>query len=158
MTLELCGRARAATFVVGYAPTDTQYVGKKNAVWTALEGVVKEVPEHEHLFVLMNTNGRTGRRGGGKPGSEECKVVVAYGRDTLNNDGERLVSFPADHGLALLNMFSVPPRTQFCLNSTGEALTTFSRGNETENSCGMLLCTSSRHFYLPRTTTSSQHM
>ena len=28
VTLELCGRARAVTFVVGYAPTDTQSVGK----------------------------------------------------------------------------------------------------------------------------------
>ena len=27
-------------------------LGKKNAVWTALERVVKEVPEHEQLFVI----------------------------------------------------------------------------------------------------------
>ena len=45
---------------------------KKNAFWTALERVVKEVPEHEQLFVLMDANARTGRRGGGKLGSEEC--------------------------------------------------------------------------------------
>ena len=51
------------TFVVGYAPTDTQCVGKKNAFWTALERVVKVVPEHEQLFVLMDANVRTGRRG-----------------------------------------------------------------------------------------------
>ena len=31
VTLELCGRARAVTFVVGYASTDTRSVGKKNA-------------------------------------------------------------------------------------------------------------------------------
>ena len=41
------------TFVVGYAPTDIQSVGKKNALWTALERVVKEMPEHEQLIVLM---------------------------------------------------------------------------------------------------------
>ena len=41
------------TFVVGYAPTDIQSVGKKNAFWTALERVVKEMPEHEQLIVLM---------------------------------------------------------------------------------------------------------
>ena len=91
VTLELCGRARAVTFVVGYAPTDTQSVGKKNAFWTALERVVKEVPEHEQLFVLMDANARTGRRGGGKLGSEECKVLGAYGRDNLNDNGERLL-------------------------------------------------------------------
>ena len=71
VTLELCGRARAVAFVVGYAPTDTRSVGKKNAFWTALERVVKEAPEHEQLFVLMDANARTGRRGGGKLGSEE---------------------------------------------------------------------------------------
>ena len=45
---------------------------KKNAFWTALERVVKEVLEHEQLFVVMDANARTGRRGGGKLGSEEC--------------------------------------------------------------------------------------
>ena len=79
VTLELCGRARAVTFVVGYAPTDPQSLRKKNAFWAALERVVKEVPEHEQLFVLMDANARTGRRGGGKLGIEECKVLGAYG-------------------------------------------------------------------------------
>ena len=62
VTLELCGRARAVTFVVGYAPTDPQPLRKKNAFWTALERAVKEVPEHEQLFVLMDANARTGWR------------------------------------------------------------------------------------------------
>ena len=79
----------------GYAPTDTQSAGKKNAFCTALERVVKEVPEHEQLFVLMDANART-RRGGGKLGSEECKVLGAYGRDTLNDNGERLLLFSAN--------------------------------------------------------------
>ena len=105
VTLELCGRARAVTFVVGYAPTDTQSIGGKHAFWTALERVVKEVPEHEQLFVLMDANAHTERWGGGKLGSEECKVLGAYGRDTLNDNGERLLSFSANHELAILNMF-----------------------------------------------------
>ena len=105
VTLELCGQARAVTFVVGYAPTDTQSVGKKYAFWTALERVVKEVPEHEQLFVLMDANARTGRRGGGKLGSEECNVLGAYGRDSLNDNGERLLSFSANHKLAFLKTF-----------------------------------------------------
>ena len=105
VTLELCGRAQAVTFVVGYAPTDTQSLRKKNAFWTALERIVKEVPEHEQLFVLMDANARAGRRGGGKLGSEECKVLGAYGRDNLNDNGERLLSFSANHELALLNTF-----------------------------------------------------
>ena len=71
------------TFAVRYAPTDTQSVGEKYAFWTALEWVVKEVPEHEQLFVLMDANARTGRRGGGEMVSEKCKVLSAYDRDTL---------------------------------------------------------------------------
>ena len=47
VTLEWCGQARAVMFVVGYALTDTQSVGKKHAFLTALERVVKEMPEHE---------------------------------------------------------------------------------------------------------------
>ncbi|CAN0411908.1 unnamed protein product, partial [Ascophyllum nodosum] len=77
VTIELCGHARAVTFVVGYAPTDTQSVGKNNAFWTALERVVKG----------------------------ECKVLGAYGRDILNDNGKRLLSFSANHELALLNTF-----------------------------------------------------
>ena len=105
VTLELCGRARALTFVVGNASTDTQSVGKKKAFWTALERIVKEIPEHKKSFVLMDANARTGRNGGGKLGSEECKVLGAYGRDNLNDSSERLLSFSANHELALLNTF-----------------------------------------------------
>ncbi|CAN0016532.1 unnamed protein product, partial [Ascophyllum nodosum] len=100
VTLELRGRARVVTFVVGYGPTNTQSVGEKHAFWTALERVVKRGLGHEQLFV-----------GGRKLGSEECKALGAYGRDTLNdNNGERLLSFSANHGLALLYTFFIPPR------------------------------------------------
>ena len=99
VTLELCGRARAVTFVVGYAPTDTQSLRKKNAFWTALERVVKEV-------------------------QETAKNAISH---TFNGRGK-------------------------------SALTTLSRGSETENSCGMSLCTPNRHSYLSRITKSSQHM
>ena len=79
------------TFVVEYAPTDTQADGETYALWTALDSAVKELPEHEQLFVLMDANVRTGRRGGRRLGSEECKVPRAHGRDTLNDNGERLL-------------------------------------------------------------------
>ena len=92
------------TFVVGYAPTDAQSFGGKHTFWTALDRAVKEVPEHEQLFVSIVTNARTGRRGGGRLGSEECKIIGAHDRDTLIKiNGERLLSFSANHGLALLN-------------------------------------------------------
>ena len=49
---------------------------------------MKKVPEHKQLFELMDANARTGRRGGGKLGSEECKGLGAYGRDPLNDNSE----------------------------------------------------------------------
>ena len=84
-------------------PTDTQVVGKKHAFWTALDKVVKEVPEHEHLLVLMIANKGSGRTGGGRLGSEECKVLGAYERGIFNDNSERLLPFSANHGLGLLN-------------------------------------------------------
>ena len=74
------------TSIVRYAPTDIQSVGEKKVFWTALERVVIGVPEHEQQLMLMDANARTGRRGGGKLGSEECKVLGAYDRDTLNDN------------------------------------------------------------------------
>ena len=53
----------------------------------------------------MDANARTGQREGGKLGSEECKVLGVYGREALNDNGERLLSFSANHGPALLNTF-----------------------------------------------------
>ena len=66
---------------------------------------MREVPDHQQLFMLIDAIARTGRRGGGKLRSEECKGFGAYGRDTLNVNGERLLSFSTNHGVALLNTF-----------------------------------------------------
>ena len=62
VTLELHGRAKAVTFVVAYAPTETSNASNKHAFWTSLDRAVKKVPKHEQLFVLMDANARTGRR------------------------------------------------------------------------------------------------
>ena len=121
VTLELCDRARAVTFIVGYAPTDTQSVGENHAFWTALERVVKEGPEDEQLFVLVDANARTGRKGGGKLGSEECKVLGAYGRDTLDDNGERFLPFSANHLLALLNTFFSTTKNAISHTSNGRS-------------------------------------
>ena len=75
VTLELRGRAKAVTFVVAYAPTKTQNASNKHAFWTSLDRAVKEVPEHEQLFVLMDANARTGRREKGQVGSTDSKIL-----------------------------------------------------------------------------------
>ena len=64
VTLELRGRAKAVTFFVAYAPTETQNASNKHAFCTTLDRALEKVPRHELLFVLMNANARTGRRGG----------------------------------------------------------------------------------------------
>ena len=77
-----------------------------NTFWTFLDWLVKGVLEHEQqLFVLMDANARTGRKGGGRLVSVERKVLGAYGRDTLNGNGDRLLSITNNHGLALLKSF-----------------------------------------------------
>ena len=146
------------TFVVGYAPKDTQSVGKKHAFWTTLERVVKEVPEHEQLFVLLVEGGSWGVRSARfvVPPAEILSTTM------VSNSFHFLPIMGLHYPVKYFVRFLVPPpKTQFRIRSTGEAknvLTTFSRDNETENSCAMLLCTPNRHSCLSRTTTLSKHM
>ena len=44
VTLELRGRAKAATFFVAYSPTETQNTSNKHAFWTTLDRAVEEIP------------------------------------------------------------------------------------------------------------------
>ena len=90
VTLELRSLAKAVTFVVAYAPTETQNPSNKHAFWTSLDRAVEEVPKHEQLFVLMDANARTGRREKGHIGSKDSKIIGAYGRETLCFDGTEL--------------------------------------------------------------------
>ena len=84
--LELRCRAKAVTFFVAYAPTETHNASNKHAFWTTLDRAVKEVPRHEQFFVLMEANARTVRRGKGGVGSKDNKTVDAHGRDTFNDN------------------------------------------------------------------------
>ena len=110
VTLKLRGRAKPVTFVVGYAPTETQNANNKHEFWTSLDRVVEGVPKHEQLFVLMDANARTGRREKGQVGSKDSKIFGAYGRDTLNDNGELLLSFANNHDIALVSTFFSTPK------------------------------------------------
>ena len=44
VTLELRDRVKAVTFVVAYAPTETQNASYKHAFWTSVDRIVDEVP------------------------------------------------------------------------------------------------------------------
>ena len=110
VTLELRGRAKAVTFFVAYAPTETYNASNKHAYWTTFDRAVKDVPRHEQLFVLMDANARTGRREKRGVGSKDNKSLDTYGRDTLNDNGEPLLSFANNHDLAIVNTLLSTPR------------------------------------------------
>ena len=122
-----------------------------NTFWTALDWLVEGVLEHEQqMFVLMDANARTGRKGGGRLVSVECKVLGAYGRDTLNGNGDRLFSITNNYGLALFKSFFSTAKKAILHTFGGEAnkkSTTFSRGSEVDTSCRTLQCTSNHHSY-----------
>ena len=71
---------------------------------------MKEVPRHEQLFVLMDANTRTGRRESGGVASKDNKIIGAYGRATLNDNGELLLSFANNYDLAIVNTFFNNPK------------------------------------------------
>ena len=110
VTLELRGRAKVVTFFVAYAPTETHNARNKHAFWTNLDRAVKEVPRHEQLFALIDANVRTGRRAKGGVGTKDNQILGAYGRDTLNDNGELLLSFANNHDLAIVNTFFSTPK------------------------------------------------
>ena len=110
VTLELRGRAKAVTFFVAYALTETYNASYKHAFWATFDRAVKGVPRHEQLFMLMDANARTGRREKGGVGSKDNKSLGAYGRDTLNDNGELLLSFANNHDLAIVNTFFSTPK------------------------------------------------
>ena len=58
------------------------------------------------LLVPMDANARTGSRG---IGWTDSKVLGAYGRDELNDNGERLLTHATDNKLVLLNAFYATP-------------------------------------------------
>ena len=71
---------------------------------------MKEVTKHKQLFVLMEYNVRTGRREKEQVGSKDRKRFVACCRDTLNDNGELLLSFANNHDLALVKTFFSTPK------------------------------------------------
>ena len=77
---------------------------------TALNCAVASVPTREYVFVLIDANVRTGKRGEGG-GEAESKVLGAYDRDKLNENGKLLLGFAEDNKLALLNTLFRTPKS-----------------------------------------------
>ena len=72
---------------------------------------MEELPKHEQLFVLMDANARTGRREEGLVGNKDNTILGAYGRDTLNDNGEPLLSIANNNDLALVKTFFSTPKS-----------------------------------------------
>ena len=109
MTFNLAGKSNAITFAVAYGPTYnvSNTREQKDAFRADLDSAVRRVPSSDYLFVLIDTNARTG------VGIEEedGKVIRAYGRDTWasHRNETSLLRFAGDNKLALVNtIFSVP--------------------------------------------------
>ena len=59
---------------------------------------------NERVFVLLDANARTGERSV-RCSDDESRILGAYGRDALNDNGERLLSFAINCKLALTDTF-----------------------------------------------------
>ena len=103
-------KSNFVTFVVAYAPTEEAPEGQKAKYMAALNYTVATVPAREYVFVLTDANARTGKRGEGG-GEAYNKVLGAYGRDKLNENGKPLLGFAEDNKLALLNTFFCTPKS-----------------------------------------------
>ena len=91
--------------VVVCAPTEANpNTQLKEEYWKILGHMVEQIPTKECLFVLVGANARTGKR---MDGCGEGRVLGAYGRDELNNNGKRLLTFAKDNKLALTNTFFI---------------------------------------------------
>ena len=95
----------------------------------ALHCTVASVPAREYVFVSTDANARTEKvdEGGGEADS---KVLSAYGRDVLNENGKLLLDFAEDNKLALLNFF-------FCTSKSG-VLYTFESANRSKGHAGLI--------------------
>ena len=90
-------------FVVAYAATEEAPEGLKARYYLA------SMPAREYVFDLTDLNARSGGRGEGC--GEACrKVLGAYGRDVLNENGKLLLGFAEDNKLDLRNIFFHPQK------------------------------------------------
>ena len=82
---------------------------RQTKFWKELRSTVAEVPASDHLILMMDANARTGGRGEGG-GLGDVRVLGPYGRDTLNDNGSRLLACAAEYKLSIANTFFSTPK------------------------------------------------
>ena len=86
MRFELTGESVAINLVVAHAPTEANpNTQLKEEHWKKFGHMVEQITTKECLFVLVDANVRTGKR---MDGCGDGRVLGAYGRDELNNNGK----------------------------------------------------------------------
>ena len=115
-------KSNFVTFVVAYAPTDEAPEGQKAKYMAAHNCTVASVPAREYVIILTDADARTGKRGEGG-GEADSKVLGAYGRDKLNENGKLLLVFAEDNKLALLNTFFCTPKVTCPIRSKAPTVT-----------------------------------
>lgn len=99
--VSLLSLTTAVTVIVRYAPTEPNLKKAKDALITALDSAVAEVPSKKDLFVLTDGKGRTSKSancGASKNNMESG----AYRRDVLHNNCKILMAFTGDNDPALV--------------------------------------------------------
>ena len=81
----------------------------------ALNSTVASVPALEY-FALTDVNAKTGRSGEGDR-EADSKVLGAYGRDVLNDNGKLLLGSREDSKLALLFLRTPKSRMSYTFQS-----------------------------------------
>ena len=102
-------KSNCVTFVVACVPTEESPEGQKAKYTAALNCTVASVPTRD-IFVLTDANAWEGKRGEGG-GEADSKVLGAYRRDKLNENGKLLLVFAEDNKLALLSLFFSTPKS-----------------------------------------------
>ena len=98
MRVEFTGEYAAVNVVVVYAPTEANpNTDLQNVLWKKLGHLVENIPTKECLSVTVDAQTRR------MEGCGDCRVLGAYGRDKLDDNGRRRRAFDSHNKLALTN-------------------------------------------------------
>ena len=96
--------------MLAYAPIEKAPGGQNTKCMAALNCTVASVAAREYLFVLTAASARKRERGYCER-EADSKVLDAYGRNMLNENGKLLLGFVDDNKFALLHIFVYTPKS-----------------------------------------------